>query len=104
MAQSDRSVGPSVSPEGVKDYVSINVLCAARTLRDNLVDGGASLVRHETDDGENDEASKDARAAVDHGHNQSVPETPSKCFFFFDLPTHLKGRKRPTFLCYAEFF
>ena len=64
-------------------------MCAARTLRDHLVDGGASLVRHETDDGENDEASKDARAAVDHGHNQSVPETPSKFFFFFDLPTHL---------------
>ena len=65
-------------------------MCAARTLRDHLVDGGASLVRHETDDGENDEASKDTRTAVDHGHNQSVPETPSKCLFvFFYLPAHL---------------
>ena len=62
-------------------------MCAARTLRDHLVDGGASLVRHETDDGVNDEASKDARAAVDHGHNQSVPETPSKCLFVFFLFT-----------------
>ena len=46
---------------------------ARRTLRDDLVDGGPSLVGHEADDREDDEPGEDARAAVEQRHDARVP-------------------------------
>ena len=45
------------------------------TLADDGVDGRASLVSHESDDREDDEAREDAGAAVEEGNDERVPES-----------------------------
>ncbi len=49
-----------------------NPLQSARTLSDRLLDGGARLVGHEADHAEDNEASKDGRAAVQHRQDARV--------------------------------
>ena len=67
---------------------------ARRTLRDDLVDGGPSLVGHEADDREDDEPGEDARAAVEQGHDARVPDNDNNMWLLcaFYLESFIAGR------------
>ena len=65
---------PQLRQRHLSDGFWVSDESQARSLRGDFIDAHALFVRHEAEDGEDDETGKDGGAAVDAGNDDAVPE------------------------------